>query len=263
MKKLAILIPTYQPKEYFRRSLNSIENQTLSKNKFCVYIALNGPKKPYEDYIFDILKEMTFCCRYIYLEKSGVSNARNRLLDYSEEEFITFIDDDDVISKNYLEGLLDVSTKQYIGISNVYGFEFDIDNLKKNYIGCSYIKLEKFETSKFKIRKYFSSPWAKIIHREMIGDIRFDIKLKNDEDSLFMAMISKNITGIHKSNFETYYYVYERLNSASRKKRSLYDKVNTCRYLLKKYFSLLKMKEYNKVFILTRIAATLKNTLKN
>ena len=260
-KKVAVLIPTYQPKEYVERCLESLENQSLSKDKFCVYIGLNGLHEPYEEYLLKMLQKMTFQYKYIYINTVGVSAARNTLLDISTEEFITFVDDDDLISNNFLENLLNVSTEKYMGISNIYDFQSDIENTETNDIGVSYETIKEIETSKFKIRKYFSSPWGKIISRKMIGSIRFDTDLNNGEDSLFMTMISKNIAGTHKAAKETCYYVYKRADSLSRKKRNFYDRLQVCLYLFKKYFLLLKNKEYNKVFILTRFVATL-TTLK-
>ncbi len=260
-KKVAVLIPTFKPKEYLERCFKSIENQSLNKEQFCVYIGLNGPKELYEEYVLKSLQKMTFKYKYIYIVEAGVSNTRNILLDKSTEEFVTFIDDDDLISHNYLENLLEVSTDRYMGISNIYNFKSDINYLVNNDIGMSYKTLENTETSKFKIRKYFSGPCAKLISRRMIGAIRFDTNLKNGEDSLFMIMISKNIEGTHKSSKETCYYVYERPESASRRKRKFYERLQVCMYLWEKYFSLLKVKEYDNVFILTRFVATL-STLK-
>lgn len=257
--KVAVIVPTYKPGNYIEKCLRSIENQTLKKKNFCVYIALNGSSEKYKIYIEKILEDITFNFKFFYLEKAGVSNARNFLLDNSYEEYIVFLDDDDLISENYLENLLDVVKENYIGISNIYNFKKNLKKLEENYIGKTYKKLNGIETSKFKIRKYFSNPVAKIIHRKMIGKIRFDTKLKIGEDSLFMTMISKNIKGIMKTNENTCYYVYQREGSASRgKKREKTEK----KYLLKIFLKLIFNSKYDRIFILTRIVAILKSKRK-
>ncbi len=263
MKKVAVLIPSYQPKEYFERCLLSLERQTLSKEQYCIYIALNGTKDIYENYILMLLKKMTFDYQYIYLEKRGVSNARNQLLDISKEEYIAFIDDDDIVSENYLENLLSVSTENIIGVSNIYNFKNNIQNLHKNYIGKSFDTLSNIETSKFRMRKYFSSLCAKIIHTNIIRNTRFDNNLIKGEDSIFMTMISKNALAIQKADADTLYLVYERENSASRSKTKFIDEFIMSTYLIKIYLSLLFRSEYNKIFILTRIAAALKKPFNN
>ena len=262
MKKISIIIPSYKPANYLEKCLVSLENQTLTKDKYKVYIALNGPKDDFEKYILSLLSKMSFEYKYIYIEQAGVSNARNKLIENSHEEFIVFLDDDDLISENYLENLLSVSSKDYIGISNIYNFERNISEKKENYIGKTFKVLQDGEKSKYKIRKYFSSPVAKMIHRNMIEDIRFDVKVSKGEDSLFMAMISKNVIGIKKTTKDTCYYVYERIGSATRKKVKKSKELKTILYLTAQYVKLLFKKDYEKVFILTRIVATLLKLLK-
>lgn len=258
MKKIAVLIPSYKPGNYIESCLKSLDRQTISKDEFCVYIGLNGPKESYEDYILSTLSKMEMNYKYIYMEQAGVSNARNRLIDMSEEEFIVFVDDDDQVSENYLEELLSVSSTGYIGISNIHNFENSVLEYKENYIGKTFQSLKSCEVSLYKSRKYFSSPWAKMVHRGIIKDIRFDTALSNGEDSLFMATLSKNVRGVKKTAPSASYFVYERVNSASRSKPSFTSELRRVNYLLGCYFSLLTTTGYNKVFVLTRIAATVK-----
>lgn len=262
MCKIAVLVPSYKPVEYIEACFNSFEKQTLSKDKFCIYVALNGPKDNYEEYILKLLLKMSFEYKYIYIREAGVSNARNNLLDISNEKYVVFIDDDDQVSENYLENLLSASSEKYIGISNIYNFEKEVAEKKENYIGKTFRILKDKETSKYKIRKYFSSPVAKIIHREMIQDIRFDEKVSKGEDSLFMAMISKNISGIRKTSNDTCYYVFERVGSATRQKIDKKREIKTIFYLTFQYMKLFFRRDYQKIFILTRVGATLLKLIK-
>ncbi len=55
MKKISIIIPSYKPANYLEKCLVSLENQTLTKDKYKVYIALNGPKDDFEKYILSLL----------------------------------------------------------------------------------------------------------------------------------------------------------------------------------------------------------------
>src|SRR5690554_397082 len=203
MSTIAVLIPTYKPGWYLQRCLQSIEEQTLPKDNFKVYIALNGPKDNFEEVIHSALDSTNFDYEFFYLELASVSNTRNYLIENSAEEYIVFVDDDDVISKNYLEELLKVSDATNIGIANVYNFSESLDDLKGSYIGKSFEKLEKTTSSKYKSRKYFSSPCAKMIHRTIIGNVRFDTELAIGEDSLFMAKISHKRSEEHTSELQS------------------------------------------------------------
>jgi len=257
MSEVAVIIPTYQPGNYLARCLSSLENQTLHKSRFCVYLALNGPRHPYEEGILKTLSLMDFRFRYIYIEKAGVSNARNVLLNASCEEYVAFVDDDDVLSEGYLEGLLKVTDRCYMGICQVFNFRVTTSNPCDNYIGLTFSEIKCGERFIFKVRKYFSSPWAKLLHRSMIGDVRFDTSLARGEDSLFMAKLSKRVIGVHKAPLSAAYYVFERPGSASRKPVIVAEEIARVFYLVREYTAIVFSAGYERLFILSRIAATI------
>jgi glycosyltransferase involved in cell wall biosynthesis len=257
MCKISVLIPSYNPGDYVIRCLQSIESQTLDKALFKVYIALNGSDKSFEIYLKEVLGGVSFQYDLFFLEKAGVSNARNFLIDNSAEEFVVFVDDDDVLTSDYLKELLQVSDVTTMGIANVYNFSGSIDSLSENYIGKSFNELDKVTTSKFKARKYFSSPWGKMIHRSIIGNVRFDTKLAIGEDSLFMAQISNRVKAVQKADGSACYYVYEREGSATRRKVHKSKEFKRIIYLLAEYTKMLLSFRYGSLFVMTRIAATL------
>ena len=106
-KRISVVIPTYKPGAYIWECLDSLGRQTLSKEEFEVIIVLNGEKEPYfsqiEDYVRQHEGELNM--RLLYSEKSGVSNARNMGIDEARGEYLTFIDDDDWVTDNYLYNL--------------------------------------------------------------------------------------------------------------------------------------------------------------
>ncbi|WP_080564981.1 glycosyltransferase family 2 protein [Stutzerimonas stutzeri] len=252
MKSVSVLIPTYQPGWYLERCLDSIECQTLPKKSYKVYLALNGPSDGYDEFVIRILKKYTFNWEYIYVEQAGVSNARNVLLERSCEDYIAFIDDDDVVSPDYLEQLLMKSSETFISVSNSFNFTDSVTHLTNNYLGISFSKLNDVEVSLFKSRKFFSSPVCKLIHRDIIGGVRFDPKLKIGEDSLYLAALSKRVSGVRKTASSACYYVCERQGSASRSKISRIDELRRLSYLIIAY-SKMFFKGYNIPFILSRI----------
>lgn len=262
MMEVAVLIPTYKPGKYFERCLESLNNQTLSYDRFRVYIALNGPEKKFKKYVEELLKENSFEYKFIHLPKPGVSNARNHLIEISSEPYITFVDDDDVLTSNYLEELLLKSSEDIMAISNVKSFTTDLNQAFDHYVGNSYSKMRDFEKSKVIARKYYSNPCAKMLHRNMIGNIRFNEKLALGEDSLFMAQVSTNIKGTIKTENNACYFVYVREGSASRTKRNRVDEIKRIAYLSFLYSKLLVRPDSDKLFMTTRILATLKHLTK-
>ena len=261
-KNIAVIIPTYKPQEYLKKCLASIDAQTLSKNKFCVYIALNGDRYPYENEVLSLLKTYSFKSKYIYIEKASVSNARNRLIDCSKEDFIAFIDDDDLISPNYLSNLLEVATEEYVGIAKIYSFKKNVNDSIEGYFSRLYERLSSLEISKIKAWKYYGTVWAKLVHRNMIGNIRFDSNLKILEDSLFFITISKNTKGFKKPKKDVYYYYLDREESASRKKNPLIWRLKNDAYFIKESVKLSILPQYNRLFILVMIMYVLVHFLR-
>jgi len=258
MKRVAVIIPTYKPKEYLKKCLDSLEKQSLTKDRFCVYIALNGDKQPYENNILTLLTNYNFNYQYIYIKESGVSNARNELIDCSKEEFLAFIDDDDLISPHYLSHLLEVSTQEYVGIAKVYHFKKNINVLTSISISKLYGKLPLLEKSKIKAWRYHSQVWAKLIHRDIIEDIRFNKKMEIAEDTLFFIAISKNIKGFCKPKKSVYYYYLDREGSVSRKNRPLKYRIKSDIFFISRCVKLLALPKYDRLFILTMIVFMLR-----
>lgn len=257
MKKIAVLIPTFKPGFYLDECLQCLEAQTLSKDDFHVYIALNGPSEGYQDYVKTLVQQFTFQVSCSYIPEAGVSNARNFLIENSESEYVVFIDDDDLVSKNYLEMLLVASSERFMGISDVKNFESDISQVTVNYIGKCFHSIPVIETSKFLTRKYYSSPVAKMLHRIMISEYRFNVGLALGEDALFMAQLSNNIYGTVKVNDGAAYYVRQRIGSVSRRKIGKVSELKRICYLFYLYSKMLISCKYNVPFILSRMLATM------
>ena len=117
---ISIIIPTYKPGSYFKECLASIANQCINKDILEIIIILNGPQEPWRDTINLWINEcgLTSISKFLLTNESGVSNARNIGIDNANGEYITFIDDDDYISPQYLEELLKVSSPNCVGLSD-------------------------------------------------------------------------------------------------------------------------------------------------
>ena len=98
-----IIIPTYKPSGFLVECFLSLQNQTLSFDRFKVTVVLNGDKEPYYSNIQAILKKFSFNYSLIYTEEKGVSNARNIGLEITNFPYIFFLDDDDILTENYYD----------------------------------------------------------------------------------------------------------------------------------------------------------------
>ena len=262
--KISVIIPTYKPAAYIQDCLLSLENQTLSKDKFEVIIILNGDKEPYYSDLLLFLKNCTINYNLIHTEKKGVSNARNLGIEKAKGDYIVFVDDDDVVSETFLEGLSEKSANNTIVVSNFKCFNGSIDDSFDDYLSNSFKRSYNDKKIKLlKIRSHFSSSCGKLIPVEVINGRTFNQKIEKGEDSLFMATISDRVKDIKLSDINSIYYRRIRSESASRKKRAFGYELNNCSILMLQYLKLYFSNplRYNIMFIATRLLANIRNLL--
>lgn len=257
MPIISIIIPTYKPNELLYECLHSIDKQTFSKDKFEIIIILNGDKEPYYQLINKYISKFTLDIKLIYTGIKGVSNARNIGIIEASGNYLCFIDDDDMISPNYLENLYKFSGKDYIVVADFRTFINDINQLGYDYISKAFRTTKK--NTLLCRRSFLSSSCGKLIHRDIIDNRIFNIKLKNSEDAVFMYNISNNIKKIELSSKDTIYYRRIRNTSASRKKRDLSYRVKNIINVCYSYITIFceKPREYSFSLLLTRIAGTI------
>ena len=263
--KISVIIPTYAPKDYLWECLDSLESQTLPKEEFEVILVLNGEREPYESLIRQHLHKYTFTSRILYSSTNGVSRARNLGMEKALGSYISFIDDDDWVSQNYLEGLLKEACPDGIVEANVK----DVDEETKkeseqHFLSRAYKRYQpEKENSLFANRSFFSSACCKLLPMKCIQGQQFDTHIKRGEDSIFMYGISWKVKHIKVAAPNCVYYVRKRHNSAGRRSISFATKTfeflsqsskYTCMYLK-------HIRQNDLKFYLSRIAGTFYNKL--
>lgn len=222
MISISVIIPTYKPSSYLWECLDSLYSQTLSHSQFEVILVLNGCKEPYYREIKQWqANHNEIILKLLHTDVGGVSNARNIGIDKADGEYITFIDDDDYVSPPYLCELLQCANKDTVSLCYPLQFKDGERNYMPFRITDTYEKLcNNTFVNDFQARRFFSGPVYKLIHKDIIGDRRFDTRLKVGEDTLFMYLISDRISKVNFTSRNAIYYRRIRINSATTKRRS-------------------------------------------
>ncbi|MEA2017629.1 MAG: glycosyltransferase family A protein [Campylobacterota bacterium] len=92
---ISVIIPTYNRENLILRAINSVLNQTLKVDE--IIVVDDGSK----DDTRCIVKNLDI--KYIYQENSGVSSARNRGIKEAKNDWICFLDSDDIWDKTKIE----------------------------------------------------------------------------------------------------------------------------------------------------------------
>lgn len=193
--KISVIVPSYKPGDYVYELLDSIIRQTFNHSEFELVFVLNGEREPYETNIKAYLKShfSDISYNYQYSEWGNVSNARNIGMEVAKGDYFAFIDDDDLISDNYLEVLFSKVTLDTVAIAKPLRFVNSGDYF-------SYRTTDKFDNALnhqqddiFAVRTLYSFVAAKLIHRDIIGNKKYDTSFRNGQDSIFMFEITDKV----------------------------------------------------------------------
>lgn len=267
--KISVIIPSYRPQSYLYECLMSLERQRFDKQCFEVIIVLNGCCEPYRSEIVGWLSHMSLNAYVLQTEVAGVSNARNIGLDHAQGDFITFIDDDDLVSETYLSAMYALAMQGYIPLSNLIAFENDdLEQVVPNYISevfCAHNQDGVIDNIVV-VRSFFSTSVCKLLAKDIVGERRFDVHLTHGEDCVFMFAISDKCHSFQFTPHDAVYFRRIRAHSAntvayswsrSEKMRNAFRCI--WRYS-KSYFT--AMGAYNFMFYVTRVAGALRSIVK-
>lgn len=264
---ISVIIPTFKPGGYLWDSLLSLRCQTLSRKCYEIILVLNGDREPYYSNIKSFLNDEfdeSYNIHFLYTEMANVSNARNLGLDTAKGDYITFVDDDDYVSENYLSELLKVASVQTIALAHPVAVS---EGKTVNYsIENEYKKISSKGIVPFmQARRVFQGACIKLFHKSIIGNRRFNLSFKNSEDALFMFLVSDRFVNVCSTASSAIYYRRIRQDGLYRRKKTIgYSIQNAARLS----FSYTKIYlscpwRYNFVFFLTRILGTIKTLMKS
>lgn len=262
--KISVIVPTYRPQGYLWECLDSVYNQTFAKSDYELVLVLNGCDEPFHSQIEDWLDNHSdLPVQFFQTDEGGVSNARNIALDNARGEYITFIDDDDLVSPMYLQELYEKATPDTVSLCYPYAFnDGKIERQLPYGITDAYNYCIDHECNKLSsmVRKYFSGPCMKLIPMSFIHDRRYDVRFENGEDSLFMFLISDKIKKFALTSKDAIYYRRYRENSAYTRSKTIREIIANKINMIKAYISiyLRKPQKYSFLFFITRLLGTLR-----
>ena len=117
---MSVIIPTYNRAELLKCSLESLASQTLPKNQYEVILVDDGSS----DDTSQVWKHFSSRIRlkYLRIEKSGISSAKNLGIFASTGSILMFFDDDDIADKDLLRQHLTTHTNYPLENVAVLGY---------------------------------------------------------------------------------------------------------------------------------------------
>jgi len=185
---ISVIIPTYNRESFILKAINSVLNQTVKVDEIVVI----------DDGSIDNTKEIlkNFNIKYIYQDNQGVSSARNNGIINSSNDWICFLDSDDIWSESKIEEQINFHNKN----KNILFSHTQEEWIMNDKI----IKQKKHQQkpSGFCFEKNLShcliGPSTVMLHRSILDDIGyFDETLKVCEDyDLWLRILKKYELGL-------------------------------------------------------------------
>ncbi|WP_099299036.1 glycosyltransferase [Corynebacterium dentalis] len=185
---ISVIIPTHQGRDRLPSLLESVEAQSLSTEKFELVFVINGPDDKTGDYLIQIRKERPeLVLRIVRSLKSGAGVARNIGLATATREFVTFVDDDDLIEPDFLKDLLEASSLRHIALAPM------CDRVEKSgelQISTLSQRIQAMAGKEFAID---AEPWTlgfnacKSLPTVIANQLRYDESLTSGEDVAYFA----------------------------------------------------------------------------
>lgn len=175
---LSIIIPMYNTNDYLDDLLDVLDKQINDQVE--VLVIDDGSVIPY------ISKYEWATVIHLNKNSGTASKPRNIGLEIATGEYIAFIDSDDIVMNNYVEKILSKTRK------------------KPEIIYLSW----KSKVHDIKIitkpSKWNCAVWCRVYKRDLIGDTRFDEKLRKAEDWVFNQQVKPKTSLVIKEQIYIY-----------------------------------------------------------
>lgn len=239
---ISVIIPVYNVEVYIKKCIDSVLKQDY-KNLEIILVDDGSPDNC--PAICDYYCNQDDRIKVIHKKNGGLSDARNAGIDIAKGEYITFVDSDDYIDKNYISILYNLIIKYNVMLSVADNYIEYIDGQIFN--NSTY---EEYETNPenffykmlWGIRDLDNGAWTKLYKRELFSNIRFPVG-KNYEDTATLYKIVDKCDRIAVKSIPIYHYMKRKdsitQGKFNKKKFELIDATyQLTTYIRKKYKNL-------------------------
>lgn len=235
---ISVVIPVYNVEEYIERCVDSVISQTY-KNIEIILVDDGSPDNCPK--ICDDYAKKDKRVKVIHKKNGGLSDARNAGINIAKGKYISFIDSDDYVEKEYIKVLYETLIK-YNADMSISSHEAIYDN--GTIIDNSTNEEEVFTPEIIFKRILYSdgidlSAWAKLYKIELFSDIKYPVGRIFEDAATTYKLIDKSQIIAVKS-VPTYKYMI-RSNSISncsfspKKMDLIISTKEMCDYIKKNY----------------------------
>lgn len=215
---ISVVVPVYNVEKWLKRCVDSICGQVYKKLEI---ILVDDGSTDSSGELCEQFAMLDSRIKVIHKENGGLSDARNIGLSQANGEYISFIDSDDWIEKNFIEYLFKLVAEYECEVAGCAYRKCEDICEKVLQTSCQEVKIyEHIDVMSALIDNMVQQVvWNKLYKKSVIEDIIFP-KGKYHEDEFWSYQVFARINKYVESNYIGYNY-FQRENSIMGEKYSL------------------------------------------
>ena len=212
--KVSILVPVYNAEKYLQQCIESLIAQTYDNLEI---IIVDDGSVDSSGLICDDYGLLTNNITVYHIKNSGVAYARNQLLEKTTGEYILYVDADDWIEPDMVEGLITCALQHNLDVT-MSGYNKEYSDISQSSNDNHHDGIIEIWNNQECIKKFLKheeingSLWNKLIKKEITEGVLFDNNIFYGEDALF---IWKCLPKVKKLGLLPHKYYHHRINQYS------------------------------------------------
>ena len=208
--EVSVIVPVYNVEQYLQKCLDSLVDQTISKEKMEVILVDDGSSDSSPAICDEYVEKHSFM-KVFHIENGGVSSARNFGIDKAQGKYIMYLDSDDYLSKGSVKSLVNFFDAHYDEIDLVtYNEVHDKDGvIKRNtHFRTRFINKTGVYDLNDKDYRYFVQTHMNICVKNKGKDnAKFDTTMIFHEDQKYIISILEDKQKIGFCDKADYFYL--------------------------------------------------------
>lgn len=221
--KLSVVIPIFNAGENLKRCLDSLKSQIREDMEV---ILVNDGSTDKSAYICEQYAKRIKNIKVFHQENGGEGAARNKGIMECQGEWVTFVDADDMVTRDFysvicgnIESHLDIIFFEYrkcgenqsIPVKREKTVQYFDKRDKDTLIRCNFLDKEIMQGSLFNMR----SVWGKVFRTKFLfnNGLLFDVGVRVGVDMIFMLKVYSKLNTAKGISLPVYYYNFENPSS--------------------------------------------------
>lgn len=191
---VSVIMPVYNAQLYLEKAVRSVMEQSYQQLEI---VLIDDGSRDASGSICDKLALEDGRIRVIHQENKGPSAARNRGIDESRGEYLTFVDNDDLLHPDFVKILYGLVQKHDCDIGLTKSFPFlEEDKIPRKNINAEEILMDHIQLSEQLLDMGWTGlavTMAKLFHRNLFDALRFrEDRIIADDDSTIYQLFWKS-----------------------------------------------------------------------